>query len=147
MSSLIYAGDVAFKIDFPNQEAGHPTYQANLEAFIQKCRVALPALSALGLESHYTTAAPSQIASPDRSRQPIYIDYGEIGRGTFANVLKVMSSRDGLFYATKKFSRPSEGRNRNERKRRRDSDAWLENKRKEADIMRKSAHVNDSIIF
>lgn len=144
---IVYAGDVAFRIDFPNQEAGRPIYQANLEAFIRKCRTALPAVGVLGLESQHTTVAPSQIASPDRSRQPIYIDYEEVGRGAFAAVLKVMSSRDGLFYAMKKFSRPTDGSNKNERKRRRDADAWLENKRKEADTMRKSAHVGDPIDF
>ena len=144
---IVYAGDIAFKIDFPNQEAGHPIYQANLKAFIQKSRAALPALSALGLDSQQTTAAPSQIMSANRFRQPIYIEYDEVGRGAFGTVLKVMSSRDGLFYAMKKFFRPSEGKNKNKRKRMQDSDAWLENKRKEADIMRKSAHVSEPVRF
>ena len=144
---IVCAGDVAFEIDFPNQAAGYPTYQANLEAFIRKSREALPGLGVLGLDSHDSTATPSQVATPDPSRHPIYVEYEEVGRGAFAKVVKVMSNRDGIFYAMKKFFRPSEGRVENGRKRRRDSDAWLEKKRKEADIMRNSAHVRDRTGF
>lgn len=142
---IVYAGDVAFQIDFPHQEVGPREYVANLEAFIQKCRGALPILDALGLDSNQTTTAPSQLGTPNQHRQPIYIDCGEIGRGTFATVLKVMSSRDGLFYAMKKFFRPPEETKKGERKRKRDSEAWYENKRKEANIMRENAHVSDAI--
>lgn len=144
---VVEAGSIAFKIDFPNQEANHPIYKANLEAFIKKCSAALPALRALGLTTHNATTAPSQITSPDRSRQPIYIEYGEVGRGGFATVLEVMSARDGRFYAMKKFYRPSEGKNENKKKRMRGSDEWLESKRKEADIMKQNAHVSNSVSF
>ncbi|KAI9680581.1 MAG: hypothetical protein M1817_004021 [Caeruleum heppii] len=137
---IVYAGDVAFKIDFPNQATGPPQYMANLESFIQRCRGALPALSVLGLDSNQTTAAPSQRGTPDRHRQPIYVDCEEIGRGAFATVLKVMSGRDGLFYAMKKFFRPPENPKDSKWKRKRDSEVWYENKRKEARIMQQNAH-------
>ena len=139
---FVMAGDVEIRVDFQNQKAAHPAYLAKLGAFIQRSRKTLPNLGVLGLESHHTTAAPSQIASPDRSREPIYIDFEEIGQGAFARVLKVMSCRNGLFYAKKKFSQPIEGKNR--RKRRWDSEAWFDNKRKEADIMRRNVHVSIS---
>ena len=142
---IVYAGDVAFKIDFPNQETGPPKNIANLEAFIQECKGALPALDVLGLDSNQTTAAPSHLETPIRHRQPIYIDCGEIGRGAFATVLKVMSSRDGLFYAMKKFSRPPEDTKESTKKRKQDSEEWSEKKRKESNIMRENAHVSDTI--
>ena len=144
---LVYAGNVAFRINFINQQAGHPTYVANLKAFVSTCREALPTLDVLGLESHDTTAAPSHIVSPDRSRQPIYIDYEEVGQGAFAKVLKVMSCRNGVFYAKKKFSRPIGRIHHNGRKRVWDSEAWFDNKRKEADIMRRSVHVSNPPYF
>lgn len=144
---IVTAGDIAFKVDFPNQAAGNHTYQANLKAFIQKRSAAPPALCALGLDTCYTTAAPTHRMSPDRSRQPIYVEYNEVGRGAFGIVIRVMNHRDGLFYAKKKFFRPSEEKNRNSSKRMLDSDKWLESKRKEADIMRKSAHVGDPVSF
>lgn len=144
---VVWAGSIAFEIDFPNQQANHPIYKANLEAFIKKCSAALLALRALGLTTHDATIAPSQIPSPDRSRQPIYIEFGEVGRSAFAKVVEAMSARDGRFYAMKKFFRPAERRNENKRKRMRDSDEWLESKRKEADIIKQNAHVSNSISF
>ena len=141
---FIRAGNVEIRIDFPNQNAGHPAYLAKLEAFVQRSKKALPNLGVLGLESHQTTAAPSQVASPNRSRQPIYIEFEEVGQGAFARVLKVMSCRDGLFYAKKKFFQPIEGRGKSGRKRRWDSQAWFDNKRKEADIMRRNVHASNS---
>ncbi|KAL8765118.1 MAG: hypothetical protein Q9209_007701 [Squamulea sp. 1 TL-2023] len=136
---IAYAGDVAFKIDFPNQEAASPQYMANLESFIQKCRGALPALGILGLDSNQTTAAPSQRGTPCRDQQPSYLECEQIGRGAYATVFKVMSSRDGLFYAMKKFFPPPENTRENKRKRIRDSETWFEDKRKEANIMRQNA--------
>ena len=144
---IVHAGTIAFRIDFPNRNASHPIYRANLKAFIKKCSAALPTLRALELATHNATAAPSHITSPNRSRLPIYIEFDEVGRGSFAKVLKVMSARDGRFYAMKKFFRPSEERNENKRKRMRGSDEWLKNKRNEADIMKYSAHVSKFIRF
>lgn len=113
---------------------------ANLKSFIQKCRGALPALSILGLNTNRTTTAPSQRWTPSRDQQPSYLECRQIGRGAFATVFKVMSSRDGLFYALKKFFPPPEKMRESKRKRKRDSEAWFEDKRKEANIMRQNAH-------
>ena len=143
---IVSAGNVAFRISFINQQAGHPAYVANLKAFISDCREAIPTLGVLGLESHDTTVAPSHIASPDQSRLPIYIDFEEVGQGAFATVLKVMSCRNGVFYAKKTFSRPTAtgGNYRVGRKREWDSEAWFDIKRKEADIMKRNVHVSNS---
>lgn len=142
---IVYAGDLAFKVDFPNQEAGRPEYVANLEAFIKESRRALPPFDALGLDSNPTTAAPSEPETPYQRSQPIYIDHGEIGRGAFAVVHKVMSNRDGKFYAMKKYFRQSRGTNNDDRKRKREQEHWYASKRKEANIMRKNAHVSSTI--
>lgn len=142
---IVYAGDLAFTIDFPNQEAGRPEYVAKLEALIEERKRALPPVDALGLDSNPTTAAPREPKTPYQRERPIYVDFEELGRGAFAVVNKVMSTRDGEFYAMKKFVRPSEGTNNDDRKRKRDQEAWYASKRKEAYIMRKNAHVSDSI--
>ncbi|KAL9117189.1 MAG: hypothetical protein Q9187_006276 [Circinaria calcarea] len=139
---IVYAGTLAFNVDFPNQEAGRPEYVAKLEAFIKENKKALPPVDALGLNSNPITTAPSEPRTPYQCSQPIYIDYGEIGRGSFAVVHKVMSNRDGKFYAMKKFSRPSKGTDNDDKKRKREQADWYASKRKEADIMSKNAHPN-----
>lgn len=63
----IYVPDeagLAFKIEFPNHEAGRPEYLANLRAFFEESRAALPPLDGLGLESNPPTAAPSRPRTP-----------------------------------------------------------------------------------
>ena len=140
---IVYTGDIAFKVDFPNQEAGRPEYVAKLQAFIEENRNAPPPLDALGLDSNPTTAAPSDPETPYQHARPIYIDHGEIGRGAFAVVHKFMSNRDGKFYAMKYFCQ-SKGTNE-DKKRKREQKDWYASKRKEANIMRKNAHVRDTI--
>lgn len=146
---IVYTGDIAFSFNFSNQEAGSPKYVANLEAFIRTRREALPDLNALGLDSNPATVTPSQLGTPGMYRPPIYVIFGKIGRSTFATVYKVMSRRDGLFYAMKKCFRPPDNKKRGGRKRVRDADAWYENKwkenkRTEAKIMGQNAHVSDA---
>ncbi|KAL8912800.1 MAG: hypothetical protein Q9171_002258 [Xanthocarpia ochracea] len=134
---IVYAGGLAFKVHFPNQQAGRPEYVENLQDFIRRSRTALPAINALGMDSHLTTGAPSEPRTPYRCLQPIYIDLERIGHGTFAEVYKVMSNRDGRFYAMKKFTQPMEAR-----KRKRYQQDWYDTKRREAEIMKGNAHRN-----
>ncbi|KAL8857399.1 MAG: hypothetical protein Q9178_006026 [Gyalolechia marmorata] len=133
---VVYAGRVAFKVNFPNQHAGRPEYEHRLQDLIRRSRTALPAIDALDMDSHSSTLAPND-GTPDVGLPPIYIDHGKIGHGTFAEVYKVMSTRDGKFYAMKKFVQPAEGK-----KRKWDQQCWCDTKRREAEIMQKNAHRN-----
>ena len=56
-----------------------------------------------------------------------------------------MSCRDGIFYVMESFIRPSESKTDNERKRKWESDMWFENKREEANIRKKQAHIYDIV--
>lgn len=91
---------LAFRIEFPNHEAGHPEYVANLQAFLHESRAALPPVGALGLNSIPATVAPSQTHTPRYG--PIFLDDGIIGRGAFGEVRKMIETRTGDVYAAKK---------------------------------------------
>lgn len=139
---MIHSGGLSIKIEFPNQEAGRPQYIKNLQAFFEQSTIALPPVHALGLDSNLTTAAPSQSQTP--SQQPIYLDYGLIGRGTFGEVCKVIKTRNGKCYAAKTFFPPPKGPKR-DRKRKRDEEDWLVGVRNEIAIMADNPHV--SVLF
>ena len=144
---IVWAGNLAFEIDFPNQEVGHADYVTNLEALVEETRSALLSMDALGLHSNLTTAAPSEPETPNPNQPPIYIDRGELGRGEFGVVIKVMSNRDGNFYAAKKFIRPSRVAKSDKTKRKRDEDEedWYTKIRKEVNIMRNNPHVSATL--
>ena len=138
----IVAGDIAMRIQFPNQASSRPEYISRLNAYILKCKEAMPAIKELGLLSGSTTVTSSYIASPKSKLPPVYVDFGEIGRGAFAIVLRTLNSREGKLYAKKKFMKPFETINYGYSKRKRDIDEWMEKKRREARIMIENPHVS-----
>lgn len=133
----VYAGGLAFKIEFPNHEAARPQYITHLCEFREQCRTAVPPVEALALGSNPSTAAPSQARTP--SERAIYLEDDEpIGTGQFGEVRKVVKVRDGQCYAAKRFFPPP-------RKRKRDAvdwSRWLEGIRNEIAIMRNNPHVS-----
>jgi serine/threonine protein kinase len=136
------ANGLAFKIEFPNHEAGQPEYLANLRAFFQESRTAFPPVSRLGLNSNPTTAAPSRPRTP--RQRPIYLDDGRIGQGEFGEVRRVIHASTGQIYATKKFYPPPQRLN-DSKKRKLDEEKWLEKIRNEIAIMKDNPHVSMSL--
>jgi hypothetical protein len=137
----IYVPDakgLAFRIKFPNHEAGRPEYLARLRTFMEKSRIALPALATMDLNSNPPTTVPSQPRTP--YEWPIYLDDGLLGRGQFGEVRRVIHAGNGEFYAAKKFYSPSLSKKGN-RKRQADEGSWLDRIRNEIIIMKDNPHV------
>ena len=133
------AKKLAFKVELPNHTASRPEYMANLRAFLEESKTALPPVSALGLNSNPTTVAPSQPRTP--RQRPIYLKDEVIGRGEFGEVHRSIRARDGDYYASKIFHTPLQNRN-SSKKRKLDEENWLDKIRNEIDIMRKNPHVS-----
>lgn len=101
---------------------------ANLRAFFEESRAALPPLDGLGLKSNPPTAAPSRPRTP--RQRPIYLNDEFIGRGEFGEVRRVIHASNGQFYAAKTFYSPFPSQYNN-RKRKLDEENWLDKIRKE----------------
>ncbi|MCJ1255217.1 hypothetical protein MMC24_003033 [Lignoscripta atroalba] len=133
------ADGLAFKIEFPNHEAGGTGYLAHLRTFLEESKTALPPVNTIGLDSNPTTAAPSQPQTPHQ--RPVHIDDGLIGQGQFGEVRKIIDTRNLHSYATKKFHPPQQIQ-KSRGKRKRDEEQWLEKIRNEIAIMEKNPHPN-----
>ncbi|KAI9778298.1 MAG: hypothetical protein M1816_004148 [Peltula sp. TS41687] len=141
----VHVSKLAFKLDFPNHGAASPEYMANLRAFRERCKNAVPPIDAVDVNSsNPSTAAPSQARTP--GKQAIYLDDGLIGRGTFAEVRRVVKARDGQCYAMKKWFPPKSNANKKPgKKRKQDDQAWeaqSEKIRYEYELMKKNPHPN-----
>ncbi|KAL9638261.1 MAG: hypothetical protein Q9164_001664 [Protoblastenia rupestris] len=133
------ANGLAFKIEFPNHEAGGQGYLAHLQAFWKESNTALPPVNIMGLDSNPTTAVPSQPRTP--YQKPIYIDGGFLGQGQFGEVRKFINTRNGHCYAGKKFH-PQDQVLKAREKRKRDEERRLQRFRNEFEIMDKNPHVS-----
>ncbi|TAQ88594.1 hypothetical protein B7494_g3112 [Chlorociboria aeruginascens] len=141
----IHVGQMAFNIEFPNHQEGHPRYIQNLRAFIENCKRGYPPLASLGLASVPSTKNPSLDLTPNTS--PLYLDYERLGGGSFGEVWRTIKLRDGKHYAAKRYfprNCPSHG------KRKLDEfqgiyevdEPWLKEIRKEFTIMKNNPHRN-----
>lgn len=145
----VYVSGLAFRIKFPNHNLASPKYMANLRAFRERCKKAVPPIDAVNLNgSNLSTAAPSQDRTPNK--QAIYLDIGLIGKGSFGEVNRVIKVRDGLCYAQKKFFPPDSllDESKRSKKRTRDTQAWVvwsENIRNEYELMKNNSHVSDAV--
>lgn len=135
----IHAGDLVFKIEFPNQKAGQSLYRDNLKAFFKQSQAALPSIGTLDFDSFPPTATPSQPQSP--SQRPIYLYQKAIGSGGFGEVYPILNTRNGVLYAAKIFKH-SPGYSGTPKKRKRGERLWKDMIQNEIDIMRKSPHVS-----
>ncbi|KAK3174021.1 hypothetical protein OEA41_001265 [Lepraria neglecta] len=140
---IVYVPDdkgLAFKIEFPKHSEGGHEYWKNLRAFVEECRTALPTVSGLGLDSNPPTAPISrQPRTPQRL--PVYYDGGEIGRGEFGLVRKLIDLRGEKIYAVKEFN-PKAPTRPSGKKRKLDEIGWLEGVRNEVDNMKNHPHPN-----
>ena len=145
---IVYVPDdegLAFKIELPNHREGGREYWKNLRAFVEECRTALPGVSGLGLDSNPPTAPISRQPRTPR-RLPVYYDGGEIGRGEFGLVRKLIDLHGGKIYAVKEFN-PKVPTRPSGKKRKLDEIGWLEGIRNEVDNMNKSPHVSVSLLL
>lgn len=79
------------------------TYSHNVQEFQRTpADTSLP-LGALGIQSNASTAAPSGTSSP--AGDPIFLDQGILGSGSFATVYRVWNVSNGIEYALKRFHR------------------------------------------
>lgn len=79
------------------------TYSDNVEKFrLNLAETSLP-LGALGIQSNASTAAPSGTSTP--AGDPIFLDQGILGSGSFATVHRVWNVSNGIEYALKRFHR------------------------------------------
>lgn len=127
---------LAFKIEFPNHEAGRPEYLTNLRAIFEESSAALPPLDGLDIQSNPPTTAPSRPLTP--RQRAIYLRDEFIGRGEFGEVRRVIDASNGKFYAAKTFYSSQY----NDRKRKLDEENWLEKIRNEIAIMKENPHVS-----
>lgn len=128
------------KSSSPNHRVGGREYWANLWAFVEERKIAIPSVSGLGLNSNPSTAPLSRQPRTPHKR-PIYLHDGEIGQGAFGQVRRVIDAREGNFYAAKKF-KPLPPTRKNIKKRKLDEENWLEGIRNEIAIMKKNPHVS-----
>ena len=158
---LVNVSGMQFQVVFPNHAAATPVYVANLRAFRDRVRNATPPFNLdLNATSRVTTAAPSQSLTPRKpDKQPLYIDDGFIGKGSFGEVRRVIMARDGMLYAMKKCFPPvavqetdgAEKRNKatskkNKKRKRVDSAwrTWLDKVHGEYKLMKDNPHVSNN---
>ncbi len=154
---IVYVPDedlLAFRIEFPNHRDGAKEYRKNLQAFLEECRTSILPLGGLGLESNPTTAPMSrQPRTPSKS--PVFYYRGEIVRGSFGNVHKLIDMRTGQFYAAKTFrqfvpKRPMNNKRKLDEKTNQEirkinqekEKIWWNTIRNEVDVMARNPHVS-----
>jgi len=134
----VHIRGLSFKIELASHNTCNAEYNKNVDRFLQNARRNLPPLDILGIDSHATTAQPSQ---PLTSRQlPIYICEKKLGNGSFGEVHKVIDVNTDAIYARKAFYEPQWGEN--QERRRQQKEDWLNGVRREIRIMRENPHVS-----
>ena len=84
----VYIRGLEFKIELASHKIYQAKYVENVKKFLICSRSSLPSLGTLGMESHITTAQPSQPLTP--RQLPIYISERNLGSGLFRNIDKVI---------------------------------------------------------
>ena len=134
----VHVQGLSFKVELASHKTCEADYNKNVEKFLKNSRTALPLLDGLGMDSHTTTAQPSQPLTP--RQLPIYIRERKLGSGSFGGVDKVMDVSTGAIYARKEFYEPQWKKGK-ERRRQQEED-WLNRVRREVRIMRENPHVS-----
>lgn len=134
----VYTRGLSFKVELASHKTCKAEYDKNVEDFLQKTRSDLPPLDILGINSHTTTAQPSQPLTP--RQLPIYIRERKLGSGSFGGVDKVIDVSTGAIYARKAFYEPQWGKGRERRMQQKED--WLNRVRREIRIMRENPHVS-----
>ncbi|MCJ1382858.1 hypothetical protein MMC17_005971 [Xylographa soralifera] len=126
-----------FKVILASHKTCKAEYDNNVKEFLEE---SLPSLSVLGIDSHTTTAQPSQPLTP--RQLPIYIYEGRLGSGSFGQVDRVIDVSTGAIYARKEFFEPQW--RQGEERRKQQKEDWLNRIRREIHIMRGNPHVSIS---
>ena len=134
----VHARKLRFKIELASHTTRKAKYDEKIEEFLEESRNALPPLDVLGIESHTTTAQPSQPLTP--RQLPIYICERKLGNGSFGGVDKVIDVSTGAIYACKKFYEPQW--EKSEERRRQQKEDWLNRVCREIRIMKENTHVS-----
>lgn len=134
----VYARGLSFKVELASHKTCEAKYDEKIEEFLKDSRAALPPLDVLGIDSHSTTAQPSQPLTP--RQLPIYIRERNLGSGSFGGVDKVIDVSTGAMYARKEFYEPQWGKGKE--RRRQQKEDWLKQIRREIRIMRENPHVS-----
>lgn len=98
---VIFTGNVAYTIEFPNHVAGSSEYLKKLRTFREKASTEVPLFGALDLYSKPTTAAPSEPLSRHGNEGATYVLCGEIARSSFGTVEKILDTRHEKYYIKK----------------------------------------------
>lgn len=139
----VHARGLSFKVELASHKTCEAEYDKKADEFLEDSRTALPPLDVLGIDSHTTTAQPSQPLTP--KQLPIYIRERKLGSGSFGGVDKVINVSTGAIYARKEFYEP-QWEKRKERRRQQKED-WLNRVRREVRIMRENPHVSISPLW
>lgn len=132
------AQKLRFKTEVASHKASRANYDDKVEEFVKDSRTILPPLDVLGIDSHTTTAQPSQSFTP--KQLPIYVRERELDRGSFGRVEKVVDVSIGATYARKEFYEPRW--EMSEERRRQRKEKWQADIRKEIRIMMENSHVS-----
>ena len=127
----VHVRGLEFKIKLASHKTCQAEYDKNVKEFLKSSRTDLPPLSTLGMESHITTAQPSQPLTP--RQLPIYISERNLGSGSFGNVDKVIDVSTGAIYARKEFKEPPLAKSTERRRQQRED--WLNLVRREIRII------------
>lgn len=151
---VIFTGNLAYTIEFPNHPAGSSEYQKKLEAFRERDDTGVHLLDALGFHSNPITAAPSQPFTPHGYERPAYLDVGKVASSTSGTVRLMKNAKDRKLYVKKTIlNYPSPPQSK--RKRKRDSkiddietkeskahEDWFKNFRSRMKLLQTIDHVS-----
>ncbi len=121
----VHVQGLEFKVVLATHESCAVDYNNEVTKFLEVGRNADPPIGDMGIYS--PTEPPSRYLSP--GRRPVYISEGNIGKGSFGKVDKVIDVSTGVIYARKTFFDPG----KQERERRLDQ---------EIRIMKEHPHVS-----
>jgi hypothetical protein len=135
---LPHKNGLAFKVKLASHDTCKVEYLSNVNDFLTKSQTALPPLDVLGINSHTTTAQPSQPLTP--RQLPVYICERKLDSGSFGGVDMVTDVSTGSIYARKQFYEPTWVKDKNRREEQKED--WLNGIRKEIRIMTNYPHVS-----
>lgn len=130
---IIFTGNLAYTIEFPNYVAGSSEYLKKLEKFCKRDNTKVSFFDALDLHSNPTTAALSEPFTPHENKRPAYLDIRNLASSSFGVVQLIMNTRDYKYYVKKTILKyPKRPQAKGKRKRDRKTEKTKEEKAHEA---------------
>lgn len=132
-----------FRIVLATHDTCPVEYDKKVDEFLEFSRTPDPPIGSSGgdsllvktardwnINSNLTDLAPSQSESP--RKRPVYISEGNVGKGSFGKVDRVIDVSTGAIYARKTFFDPGK----------RERERWLDRISREIRIMKDHPHVS-----